>query len=44
MEYADDDPNYIYKRVVFNAPWIFTDDTIMAIGIINVLEKFGHIN
>ena len=34
----------IKKRELVNTPWHFTDDTVMAIGIYCVLEKYGEIN
>lgn len=34
----------IKDREILNAPWHFTDDTVMAIGIYRILEKYGKIN
>ena len=34
----------IKDREIFNEPWHFTDDTVMAIGIYRILEKYGKIN
>ena len=31
----------IRDREILNEPWCFTDDTVMAIGIYRVLEKYG---
>ncbi len=33
----------IQQRILPKAPWIFTDDTVMALGIFEVLEKYGEI-
>lgn len=29
---------------ILNEPWVFTDDTVMAIGIYRILEKYGKID
>ena len=34
----------IKNKEIFNEPWHFTDDTVMAIGIYCILEKYGKIN
>ncbi|MDE7476867.1 MAG: ADP-ribosylglycohydrolase family protein [Lachnospiraceae bacterium] len=34
----------IKDREILNAPWHFTDDTVMAIGIYHILEKYGKID
>ncbi len=34
----------IKKREIVDEPWHFTDDTVMAIGIYRVLEKYGEID
>lgn len=34
----------IKDREILNAPWHFTDDTVMAIGVYRILEKYGKIN
>ena len=34
----------IKDREILNEPWHFTDDTVMAIGIYRILEKYGKIN
>lgn len=34
----------IKDREILNGPWHFTDDTVMAIGIYCILEKYGEIN
>lgn len=34
----------IRDREILNEPWYFTDDTVMAIGIYRILEKYGEIN
>lgn len=34
----------IKNREILNEPWYFTDDTVMAIGIYRILEKYGKIN
>ena len=34
----------IKNREFINKPWYFTDDTVMAIGIYNILEKYGKID
>nr|WP_304956221.1 ADP-ribosylglycohydrolase family protein [uncultured Acetatifactor sp.] len=34
----------INNREILNEPWHFTDDTVMAIGIYRILEKYGKIN
>ena len=34
----------IKNRELLNEPWHFTDDTVMAIGIYHILEKYGEIN
>ncbi len=34
----------IKKREISNNPWYFTDDTVMAIGIYCILEKYGEID
>lgn len=34
----------IKKREISNNPWYFTDDTVMAIGIYRILEKYGEID
>lgn len=34
----------IKDREILNEPWHFTDDTVMAIGIYRVLEKYGKID
>jgi len=36
--------NLIHKRKVPHPPWFFTDDTVMAMGIVQVLEEHGHID
>lgn len=33
----------IKAREILNEPWSFTDDTVMAIGIYRILEKYGKI-
>lgn len=33
----------IKNREILNEPWHFTDDTVMAIGIYSILEKYGKI-
>ncbi len=33
----------IKDREILNEPWYFTDDTVMAIGIYRILEKYGKI-
>ena len=33
----------IKDREILNEPWHFTDDTVMAIGIYRILEKYGKI-
>lgn len=34
----------IRDREILEEPWHFTDDTVMAIGIYRILEKYGNIN
>lgn len=34
----------IRDREILNEPWCFTDDTVMAIGIYRILEKYGKID
>lgn len=34
----------IKDRQILDEPWSFTDDTVMAIGIYRILEKYGEIN
>ena len=34
----------IKNRDILNKSWHFTDDTVMAIGIYRILEKYGEIN
>lgn len=34
----------IKDREILNEPWSFTDDTVMAIGIYQILEKYGKID
>lgn len=34
----------IKNRDILKEPWYFTDDTVMAIGIYRILEKYGEIN
>ena len=34
----------IKDREILNKPWFFTDDTVMAIGIYRILEKYGKID
>ena len=34
----------IKDREIISEPWHFTDDTVMAIGIYRILEKYGEIN
>lgn len=34
----------IKDRAILEEPWHFTDDTVMAIGIYRILEKYGEIN
>ena len=34
----------IKNRDILHEPWYFTDDTVMAIGIYRILEKYGKIN
>lgn len=34
----------IKNREILAQPWYFTDDTVMAIGIYRILEKYGEIN
>ena len=34
----------IKDREILNEPWSFTDDTVMAIGIYRILEKYGKID
>jgi ADP-ribosylglycohydrolase len=34
----------IDSRIVPTAPWHYTDDTVMALGIVEVLQKFGRID
>ena len=34
----------IKNREILNEPWYFTDDTVMAIGIFQILEKYGESN
>lgn len=34
----------IKDRAILKEPWHFTDDTVMAIGIYRILEKYGEIN
>lgn len=34
----------IKNREILDEPWYFTDDTVMAIGIYRILEKYGTIN
>lgn len=34
----------IKDREILDEPWIFTDDTVMAIGIYRILEKYGKID
>lgn len=34
----------IKDREILDAPWYFTDDTVMAIGIYRILEKYGKID
>lgn len=36
--------NAIENRITPPSPWYFTDDTVMAIGIAEVLEKLGHVD
>ena len=33
----------IKDREILEEPWHFTDDTVMAIGIYRILEKYGEI-
>lgn len=34
----------IKNREILNDPWSFTDDTVMAIGVYRILEKYGKIS
>ena len=34
----------IKDREILKSPWHFTDDTVMAIGIYRILERYGEIN
>ena len=34
----------IKDRAILKEPWHFTDDTVMAIGIYRILEKYKEIN
>ena len=34
----------IKDREILNESWYFTDDTVMAIGIYRILEKYGKID
>ena len=34
----------IKNREIMDGPWHFTDDTVMAIGIYSILEKYGKID
>lgn len=34
----------LVKRIVPDGPWRWTDDTAMALGIVEVLERFGEID
>ena len=34
----------IEDRQLPDSPWFFTDDTVMAMGVVEVLEKYGHID
>lgn len=34
----------IKNREILAKPWCFTDDTVMAIGIYRILERYGEIN
>ena len=34
----------IQDREILKSPWHFTDDTVMAIGIYRILERYGEIN
>ena len=34
----------IEDREILKAPWHFTDDTVMAIGVYRILEQYGEIN
>lgn len=34
----------IAERAVPSAPWRYTDDTVMALGIVEILERCGHIS
>lgn len=34
----------IKDREILEAPWHFTDDTVMAIGVYRILERYGEIN
>ena len=35
---------FIDERQIPQSPWFFTDDTVMAMGIVEVLEKYGYID
>lgn len=34
----------IQDREILKSSWHFTDDTVMAIGIYRILERYGEIN
>ena len=34
----------IARRTVFAGPWSFTDDTVMALSVFEILRRFGEIN
>lgn len=34
----------VRNREILSGPWHFTDDTVMAIGIYRILEKYGKID
>jgi ADP-ribosylglycohydrolase len=37
-------PSFLFKRELPPAPWPWTDDTHMALSVVEILEKHGHID
>jgi hypothetical protein len=38
------DPESLHRRQLPPAPWSYTDDTVMALGITEVLQRHGRID
>ena len=36
--------HYVRNRLLFHCPWTFTDDTVMAVSIVECLATFGRID